>query len=105
MLLVKYEQELNVCVVNASYVKSWELNMDFDTQILCKVAGESDPRVLYDAAVDGHPDAHMAVTRAYDDMLDFLSGSEPVQDAGDDGKLRYFNLAVSVRSHKKGTPL
>ena len=104
MRLVKYEQEHNVCVVNASYVKSWELNMDFDTQILCKVAGESDQRVLYDAAVDGHPDAHMAMTEAYEEMLDFLSGSKTSQHKGDD-ELRIFDLGVSVRSHKKGTPL
>ena len=101
MRLVKYEQEHNVCVVNASYVKSWELNMDFEAQILCKVAGECNPRVLYDAALDDHPDAHLAVTRAYEDMLLFLSGSEPVQDAGDDGKLHYFDLDVSVRGHRR----
>ena len=99
MKLVKYEQESNVCVVNASYVKWWKLDMDFETQILCRVAGESESRVLYNAAEADHPDAHEAVQQAYEEMLDFLSGAKPVQDAGDDGELHYFYLPMSVRNH------
>ena len=101
MLLVRSQQGLSVSVINSTYVKSWKLNMEFETRILCHIAGECNPRVLYDAALDDHPDAHLAVTRAYDDMLLFLSGSEPVQDAGFDGKLHYFDLGVSVRGHRR----
>ena len=62
--------------------------------------GESEPRTLWDAGIDNHPDVHDAVMRAYDDMLLFLSGSEPIQKT-EDGDLRYFDLSASVRGHRR----
>ena len=101
MLLVKAQDE---SVINSVYVKSWGVNFDAEVKIICHLTGESEPRTLWDAGIDDHPDAHMAVMHAYDDMLLFLSGSEPIQNtvAGD---LRYFDLSVSVRGHRRGTPL
>ena len=46
MLLVRSQHGINESVVNAAYVKSWELNMEFETRILCHIAGECTPRVL-----------------------------------------------------------
>ena len=100
MLLVRSQHGINESVVNAAYVKSWELNMEFETRILCHIAGECKPRVLYDAKEDDHPDASLAVTEAYDDMLLFLSGAEPIQNT-EDGDLRYFDLSISVRGHRR----
>ena len=97
MFLVRAQDE---SVINSAYVKSWELNFDAETRIMCHIAGECKPRVLYDAELDDHPDAHDAVVRAYDDMLLFLSGSESIQNT-EDRDLRYFDLSVSVRSHRQ----
>ena len=97
MFLVRAQDE---SVINSAYVKSWELNFDAETRIMCHIAGECKPRVLYDAELDDHPDAHDAVVRAYDDMLLFLSGSEPIENT-EDGDLRYFDLSVSVKGHRR----
>ena len=88
MLLVKAQDE---SVINSAYVKSWELNFDAETRIICYVAGECKPRVLYDAELSDHPDAHDAVVRAYDDMLLFLSGDESILSETDE-QLRYFDI-------------
>ena len=97
MLLVRAQDE---SVVNSAYVTSWGVNHDAETRIMCHIAGECKPRVLYDAELDDHPDAHDAVVRAYDEMLLFLSGSEPIQNT-EDGDLCYFDLSVSVRGHRR----
>lgn len=67
---------------------------------MCYISGKCKPRVLYDAELDDHPDAYDAVSRAYDDMLLFLSRSEPIQNTAD-GDLRYFTLSVSVRGRRR----
>ena len=41
-----------------------------------------------------------AVTEAYEEMLDFLSGSKTSQHKGDE-ELRIFDLSVSVRGHRR----
>ncbi len=97
MLLVRAQDE---SVINSAHVKLWELNLDAETKIMCHIAGECKQRVLYDAKLDDHPDAHDAVVRAYDDMLLFLSGSEAIQNT-EDGDLHYFDLSVSVRGHRQ----
>ena len=97
MLLVRAQDE---SVINSAYVKSWELNYDAETRIMCHIVGESKPRVLYDADLNKHPDEHDAVVRAYDEMLLSLSGTEPIQKT-EDGDLRYFNLSASVYGHRR----
>ena len=67
---------------------------------MCHIVGESKPRVLYDAELDNHPDAHDAVVSAYEDMLLFLSDPKQFQKTGD-GALRYFDLSVSVSGHRR----
>ena len=100
MLLVRSQHGISESVVNAAYVKLWELNIEFETRILCHIAGECKPRVLYDAKEDDHPDASLAVTEAYEEMLDFLSGAKTSQHKGDE-ELRIFDLSVSVRGHRR----
>ena len=97
MLLVKAQDE---SVINSAYVTSWGVNFDAEVKIICHITGEKEPRVLYDAGIDDHPDAHMAVMHAYEDMLLFLSESEPIQST-EDGDLRYFDLSVSVSGHRR----
>ena len=97
MLLVKAQDE---SVINSAYVMSWGVNFDAEVKIICHLTGESEPRTLWDAGIDNHPDAHDAVVRAYDDMLLFLSGSAPIQNTAD-GDLRYFDLSVSVTGHRR----
>ena len=97
MLLVKAQDE---SVINAAHVKSWGVNFDAEVKIICHLTGESEPRTLWDAGIDNHPEAHDAVMRAYDDMLLFLSGSEPIQNT-ENGDLRYFDLSVSVSGHRR----
>ena len=97
MLLVRAQDE---SVINSAYVKSWGVNFDAEVKIICHLTGESEPRTLWDAGIDNHPEAHDAVMRAYDDMLLFLSGSEPIQNT-ENGDLRYFDLSVSVSGHRR----
>ena len=97
MLLVKAQDE---SVINSAHVKSWGVNFDAEVKIICHIIGESEPRVLWDAEIDNHPEAHDAVMRAYDDMLFFLSEPEPIQST-EDGDLRYFDLSVSVKGHRR----
>ena len=77
MFLVKAQDD---SVINSTYVTSWGVIFDAEVKIICHITGEKEPRVLWDAGVDNHPDAHDAVMRAYDDMFFFLSGSEPIQN-------------------------
>ena len=100
MFLVRGRGGINESVINSAYVKSWELDMEFDTRILCHIAGECTPRVLYNAAEDDDPDASLAVTHAYEEMLDFLSGAKTSQHKGDE-ELRIFDLSVSVSGHRR----
>ena len=67
---------------------------------MCHIVGECEPRVLYDADLNKHPDEHDAVVRAYDDMLLFLSDPKQFQKT-EDGDLRYFDLSVSVSGHRR----
>ena len=97
MFLVKAQDD---SVINSAYVTSWGVNFDAEVKIICHITGEKEPCVLWDAGIDDHPDAHMAVMHAYDDMLFFLSGSEPIQNT-EDGSPRYFDLSVSVRGHRR----
>ena len=95
MLLVRAQDE---SVINSAYVKSWELNFDAETRIMCHIAGECKPRVLYDVELNNHPDAHDAVVRAYDDMLLFLSGDESILSETD-GQHRYFDIGVHFNKY------
>lgn len=95
MLLVRAQDE---SAINSAYVKSWGLNYDGEVKIICHLTGESEHRVLWDAEIDNHPDAHDAVVRAYDDMLLFLSGDESILTSID-GQLRYFDIGVHISDH------
>jgi hypothetical protein len=95
MLLVRAQDD---SAINSAYVKSWGLNYDSEVKIICYLNGESQHRVLWDAGIDNHPDAHEAVERAYDDMLRFLSGDESILTSINE-QLRYFDIGVHIRDH------
>ena len=97
MLLVKAQDD---SVINSAYVTSWGVNFDAEVKIICHITGEKEPRVLWDAGIDNHPDAHDAVMGAYEEMLDFLSGAKTSQHKGDE-ELRIFSLSVSVSGHRR----
>ena len=95
MLLVRAQDE---SVINSFYVKSWGLDYDAEVKIICHLTGESEHRVLWDAEINNHPDAHDAVVRAYDDMLLFLSGDESILSETNE-RLRYFDINVHFTKH------
>jgi len=95
MLLVRAQDE---SVINSFYVKSWGLDYDAEVKIICYLIDESEPRVLWDAELDNHPDAHDAVVRAYDDMLFFLSGDESILSETDE-RPRYFDINAHFNKH------
>ena len=97
MVLVRAQDE---SVINSAYVKSWGVNFDAEVKIICHLTGESEPRTLWNAGIDDHPDAHMAVMHAYEELLDFLSGSKTSQHKEDE-ELRIFSLSVSVSGHRR----